>query len=93
MTSGIDVVITPEAERDVREILAYTLAEWGREQRNAYFVVLKQAVRRLQRFPEMGRMIGSGIRELPVSHHVILYRYEKDAITILRVMHPRRLRR
>jgi len=92
MPSSISLVITPDAEADVRDILRYTLEQWGRPQRNAYFAELKRAARLIQAFPEMGRERDPGVREHPLRHHVILYRYEDDTVTILRVMHPRRLR-
>lgn len=92
MLSGTNLIISPDAEVDIRDILRYTLETWGRPQRNAYFAELKRAARRLQAFPEIGREREDGVREYAFRHHVILYRHEGDTVTILRVMHPRRLR-
>lgn len=92
MPSGTNLIISPDAEVDIRDILRYTLETWGRPQRNAYFSNLKQAARRIQTFPEIGREREDGVREYAIRQHVILYRHEGDAVTILRVMHPRRLR-
>lgn len=92
MTSGTRVIITAAAEQDVREILNYTLVQWGRPQRNTYFVELKRAVRRIQEFPGIGRLVDGDTREYALRHHVVLYRYDEDVVTVLRVMHPRRLR-
>ena len=92
MQSNIRLIITPDAETDIRDILRYTQEQWGRPQRNAYFAVLKQAARRIQSFPEIGRECESGVREYALRHHVVLYRFEGDTVSILRVMHPRRLR-
>ncbi len=92
MTSGTRLVISPSDNQDVRQILYYTLITWGRPQRNAYFGELKRAAWLLQEFPEIGKAHDDGIREFALRHHVVLYRYEQDAVTILRVMHPRRLR-
>ena len=92
MQSNIRLIITPDAETDIRDILRYTQEQWGRPQRNAYFAVLKQAARRIQSFPEIGRESSAGVWEYAIRHHVILYRYEAETVTILRVTHPRRLR-
>jgi len=40
----------------------------------------------------MGRVTEHGVREFLVAQHVLLYTYDHDTVTILRVMHPRRLR-
>lgn len=93
MTSSTRFVFSADAQQDLDDIQQYTLSRWGERQLERYQGELHAAFERLRAFPEMGRPVERGFRELPVSHHVILYRYENDAITILRVMHPRRLRR
>jgi toxin ParE1/3/4 len=92
MTSNIRLIVLPSAERDVRDILRYTELQWGRAQRNAYLRELIAAVRRLQSFPELGRSVEADIREFSLRHHVVMYKFHDDTVTILRVMHPRRLR-
>lgn len=92
MPSGTNLIITPEAETDIRDILRYTMDHWGRSQRNAYLGELKRAARRVQAFPEIGRERGAGVREYMLRHHIVLYRHQDDTVYILRVMHPRRLR-
>ncbi len=62
MPSGTNLIITPDAETDIRDIPRYTMDHWGRSQRNAYFAELKRAARRLQAFPEMGREREDGLR-------------------------------
>jgi len=57
-----------------------------------YFAELKKAARRIQAFPEIGRVLESGVRQHTLRHHVVLYRFENDTVTVLRVMHPRQLR-
>lgn len=57
-----------------------------------YLTVLYEAFERIRSFPEVGRECEAGIREHAIRHHVVLYRYDDDTVTILRVMHPRRLR-
>jgi toxin ParE1/3/4 len=93
MKSSIRIIIQPSAEVDIREIMRYTEATWGRGQRNAYFSELRRAARQLLVFPEMGREVDDGIRELVLRHHIVLYRYDDDIVTVLRVLNPRQLRR
>jgi toxin ParE1/3/4 len=81
------------ARRDVTEILQYTEESWGRHQRNVYLRDLVRAGRQLATFPEMGRDADNGIRELVLRHHVVLYQYDDESVTILRVLNPRQLRR
>jgi toxin ParE1/3/4 len=94
MTSNTRLVVLPSAEHDVRDILRYTELQWGRAQRNAYFRELRAVAERLLAFPELGHVAEDGTREFSLRHHVVLYRYDStsNTVTILRVMHPRRLR-
>lgn len=96
MTSSIRLVITPGAERDVENIAQYTLERWGSRQVATYRSVLYAAFRRIQTFPEPGRVVSPDdpdLRELVLDHHTIIYRRDPDAVTIPRVVSPRRLRR
>jgi plasmid stabilization system protein ParE len=92
MTSSTRLVFTPDSQHDIDDIQQYTLQKWGAAQMEEYQTALYDAFERLRRFPELGRPLESGIREHALRHHVILYRYEDDTVTILRVMHSRRLR-
>jgi len=92
MTSSTDLVISFEARQDNYDVLQYTVDAWGDEQVDEYEGILDTVFKRIRSFPEMGRERDDGIREYAIRHHVILYRYEAGIVTILRVMHPRRLR-
>ena len=57
---------------------------------------LNDAFRQIQAFPDIGKVTDESrpnIRQYQVEHHLILYRREPGAVTILRVVNPRRLRR
>lgn len=92
MTSSIRLRFTQRANRDIDDILQYTLDQWGLAQMRAYEQALFDAFEKLRRFPETGRVHEDGLREFVLRHHVILYRFDADTITVLRVMHQRRLR-
>lgn len=96
MMSGIDLVFSAEAEEDIDSVLAYTFNTWGSAQEGTYRGVLWNAFQRIQAFPEIGRRVSGDredLREHTLEHHIILYRYANDTVTILRVVNPRRRRR
>ena len=57
-----------------------------------YETVIRDAFRRIQTFPEIGRpsQNASEERELILRHHIIVYRYADEVVTILRIVNPRR---
>lgn len=94
MTSNIDLVITSDAERDIQEILQYTMDTWGDDQVTAYWSVIWDAFQRIRAFPHLGRSRSQpDEREYALRHHTIVYRYRGDTVTILRIVNPRRRRR
>jgi plasmid stabilization system protein ParE len=93
MTSNTRLIVSPEAQLDIDDILIFTLERWDEIQKDRYQAVLESAFDRLRAFPELGKDTGRGIREFPAAQHILLYRYDGDTVTILRVIHPRRLRR
>ncbi len=92
MTSSIDLVISFKARQDIYDVLQYTIDTWGDEQADDYERVLDAAFQRIRAFPEIGHVRNDGIREYALQHHLIVYRFEAETVTILRVLHPRRLR-
>ncbi|MDQ3654186.1 MAG: type II toxin-antitoxin system RelE/ParE family toxin [Chloroflexota bacterium] len=92
MTSNIDLVISFSARQDIYDVLQYTVEIWGDEQADIYERMLDAAFQRLRSFPEIGHVRDDGVREFAIRHHVILYRHEAETVTIVRVVHPRRLR-
>ncbi|MDQ3653690.1 MAG: type II toxin-antitoxin system RelE/ParE family toxin [Chloroflexota bacterium] len=96
MTSNIELRVSPEAERNIDDILQYTLKTWGNGQAMTYYTLLWNAFRRVQAFPEIGRRATENrpeVRELVLEYHTIVYRYRDNTVTILRIVNPRRGRR
>jgi toxin ParE1/3/4 len=98
MRSSTDLIVSPEAEDDLRDIYGYTRETWSSAQADAYDAVLNRAFQRIQSFPELGVSVSSSdpaVRELVLRHHSVIYRHDMDAnvVTILRIVNPRRLRR
>lgn len=96
MTSSIDLVISPRAQRDRRGILLYTLKTWGIQQRDRYDQVLEDGFDLIRTHPDIGVAAPgrpSTIRELILEHHIIQYRREADRVVILRLVGHRQRRR
>ena len=55
MTSSRRVELTRLAERDIRDILQYTLETWNEQQRDIYAEALTEGIQRIADFPDIGR--------------------------------------
>jgi plasmid stabilization system protein ParE len=84
------LTIRESARRDIDDVLLYTRTLWGADQRRRYGVTLKQAIRTLVDFPELGSMrddLFLGCRNLLVERHVVYYQIRGDEIIVGRVFH------
>jgi toxin ParE1/3/4 len=93
MTSSRKLRLSPEAEEDLTDILAYTIRTWGHEQAIAYRATLYRALGELVDFPSLGRArdeFGAGTRSHVAGQHVIIYRVTDDEIAVSRIIHVRR---
>lgn len=98
MRSSTDLIIQLEAQADLSDIYQYTQRAWNEQQADGYEALIHRAFQRIRLFPEIGRVATDDdpvIREYAVQQHVILYRHDAiaDAVVILRVVNPRRIRR
>lgn len=88
------IIWSPEARADLREIEAYIALS---SPPNARRVIerMQEAASKLADFPYAARMVPElqdpDRRETFVHEYRVMYRVEADAITILRVVHGRRL--
>ena len=81
---------TDAAKRDIAEIRAYTLKEWGEKQRDAYLAKLETKFTQLCAAPEMGvdrSWMKAGARSYPAGSHIIYYLDTGEKFTIVRVLH------
>jgi toxin ParE1/3/4 len=82
----------PEARQDIRDILIYTVKQWGKRQQLEYQIALAHAFDRIRDNPHLGRPrddLMLGVRGFVLREHAILYTIDEDAITVLRVVHTR----
>lgn len=86
------IVVSPRAERDIREIYAYTSQSWGAEQAEHYLGFIEAAFHALLDNPKIGRErpeVKAGYRSLSVERHVVFYTIKGADILILGVPHGR----
>jgi toxin ParE1/3/4 len=79
-----------EAEDDLRDILQYTLDNWGQAQHDAYAARLDRGLAHLADFPKIGRLrpdFGPDVRGYLIHHYLVVYRLESDEIVVSRIVH------
>lgn len=84
------LVFAALAQRDIDDILAYTIENWGIAQLEKYKCVLDIAFRRLEQNPNIGRIsLPPDFRSFQAGGHVIFYRIDETSIHIVRILHSR----
>ena len=84
--------LTDEADRDVEEILAYSVKSFGVTQTQHYFVALKECIELLADNPNMGYSAEDILPEyLRFTHksHIIFYKKLSSSILVVRILHER----
>jgi toxin ParE1/3/4 len=84
---------TRQAERDYREILTFTLNEWGVEQFETYARLLDNAIEQLVRMPRLGvrcDRIRAGYYRYRIGKHYVFYRIISKRLEIARILHIKR---
>jgi toxin ParE1/3/4 len=89
----VTVHYTKRAERALHQIAAYTLEEWGPEQRDRYMAILEHACETL--IPKRARYARAshrpGLLTFRCEHHVVYFRRAGKDIEIVHVLHERQL--
>jgi len=84
--------LTDEAARDVEEILAYSVKDFGVAQTEHYFKALKECIELLPDNPDIGYSaedILPGYLRFPYESHVVFYKKLSSSIIVVRVLHER----
>lgn len=87
-----NLILSPRAQKDFRDIRLYGQREWGAPRAEAYQISLTRGFERLRDFPEIGKTrddLEAGLRSWMVEHHVLYYRVRAEAIEIARILHER----
>lgn len=84
------IIYAQRADADLARLEAFIAAESRRQAARAISRILR-GLQNLQHFPEMGKDIGDGFRQLVLRHgksgYVIHYRVTDDAVVITRIWH------
>ncbi len=84
--------LTEEADRDVEEILAYSVKSFGVAQTQHYFIALKKCIELLADNPSMGHSAEDILPEylcFPYESHTIFYKNISSSILVVRILHER----
>jgi toxin ParE1/3/4 len=84
------VIVSPDAQVDLADILIHTAQQWGEEQRDRYEATLVQAISGLADYPESGarrERLFPGCRVRLAGRHVIYYRIADDIVEVVRILH------
>lgn len=86
------LILSPEAVEDRKDIVAYTVATWGREQAQRYNQKLKSGLDTLRSNPQIGRVhpdLPAGYLLYHVGRHYIIYTIAGTVIEVARILHDR----
>jgi toxin ParE1/3/4 len=86
--------LSRRAERDLLEIGAFTLKQWGPDQVRRYLAKLDECCKQIAEMPTMGRTaneVRPGLRRIEHGRHVIFYRESPEGILVGRIVHQRML--
>lgn len=86
------LVISPIAKEDLKDIYLYGLRQWGKAQSNNYLTAIKDQFWTLTEQPLMGverPELMPDTRSLPIQSHTLFYRVKPNQVEIIRVLHGR----
>jgi len=88
----VNYYLTNAAAADLREIIKYTLDQWGEEQVILYRDRLETRFALMAKFPELGRThveLPDHIFYVTEGKHYVFYKVVDDGIEIIRLLHAR----
>lgn len=86
----MEVLFTPQANKDLIEIAIYTEQEWGKEQAEKYLDGFIAASVLLKQTPHLGKPLrkrGVTLRTLQQGQHLLIYRIEGQTLLVSRILH------
>jgi toxin ParE1/3/4 len=93
MSSRRAIILAPEAQEDLRDILQVSFEQWGSRQRDDYRRQLRAEFLCIARHSGIGVArpeFGESVRSRPCGSHVVLYVPTDQGIVITRIIHQRR---
>lgn len=86
------LVLSPEAQSDLSDILLYTVQRWGEEQLDRYAAALDNGLQLIADNPAIGRArpeLFDGCRSFRVREHIVYYALRDATVVVFRVLHGR----
>ena len=83
---------TPEAWNELKNILDYTIKNWGKAQASKYIDGLEELSENLSKNPDLGKnrdTLQRGLLSFRYQSHVLYYLKIKNGIIIVHVLHER----
>lgn len=84
------VIILPDAEADIIDIWRHTIERWGFDQAVKYDATIQGRIEGLATGSTASRRaeeVGTGLRRAVVGSHVVFFREDAAAVTVVRVLH------
>lgn len=84
--------ISAQAQRDLEQIWAYSVENWGEDQAVQYVAQVRAALELLRTNPGLARPaedVRSGLRKFTVGSHVLYVRLGDRFLRLVRVLHGR----
>ena len=90
--TALQLIISPQAKADLKDIWQFGLSRWGQAQSDAYLEALKVQIWTLLEQPQLGTTreeLLVAMRSLPVAKHRLYYRVRGTTLEVVRVLHGR----
>ncbi len=90
--SAHQLVLSPAAKTDLKDIYQYGLRQWGKAQSDNYLKSLKEHLWSLTEQPLIGierPEILPNSRSLSIESYTLFYRVTTDKVEIIRILHGR----
>ena len=89
---ALQLVISPAATNDLKEIYQYGLCRWGEAQTDNYLEAIKDQFWLLTEHPLIGierPELLPNCRSLSIQSHIVFYRVLASHLEIIRILHSR----
>lgn len=83
-------ILSPNAQKSLRKIKAYSLEQFGEEQTITYLKLIEKKLQMIAKSPDMGRKreeVKKGYLSFLAGSHVIFYRKAKSHVDIIDLLH------
>ena len=85
-----EVILRPEATRNISSIADYTIEQWGKDQARKYITELRRAMERLSTagmLHPQSSLPFPGLRKMRCGHHLAYFLIDDATVDVVRVLH------